>query len=157
MQKTYFDKVHTWGILWNIGALITLLGAPVIICLDLGVGPDFDAMKAVTPKLMALYWLTAIVEVITYVPLLGAGGTYLSFVTGNISNLKLPVGLKAMENAGAGIVIEENVLNEDLLYGKIKEVISNEELLQEMGDNAAKLYKPNVEQEIYNEIKSVVK
>ena len=64
---------------------------------------------------------------------------------------------KVMENAGAGIVIEENILNEDLLYDKIKEVVKDEKLLSLMGDNAAKLYKPNVEQEIYNEIKSVVK
>ncbi len=64
---------------------------------------------------------------------------------------------KSMENAGAGIVIEENILNEDILYGKIKEVISKEKLLKTMGENAAKLYRPNVEQEIYNEIKSVVK
>lgn len=64
---------------------------------------------------------------------------------------------KAMENAGAGIVIEENILNEDVLYDKIKEVIHDDSLLVTMGDNAAKLYKPNVEQEIYNEIKSVVK
>ena len=64
---------------------------------------------------------------------------------------------KAMENAGAAIVIEENILNEDVLYDKIKEVISKEKLLKTMGDNAAKLYRPNVEQEIYNEIKLVVK
>ena len=64
---------------------------------------------------------------------------------------------KAMENVGAGIVIEENVLNEDLLYGKIKEVIVDEKLLCSMGDNAAKLYRPNVELVIYDEIKSVVK
>jgi len=64
---------------------------------------------------------------------------------------------KAMENAGAGIVIEENVLNADILYDKINEVISNDKLLEEMGDNAAKLYKPNVEQEIYDEIKLVIK
>ncbi len=64
---------------------------------------------------------------------------------------------KAMENAGAGIVIEENLLNEDLLYDKIKDVITKDKLLATMGDNAAKLYKPNVEQVIYEEIKSVVK
>ena len=64
---------------------------------------------------------------------------------------------RAMENAGAGIVIEENLLNEDLLYDKIKEVVGKEKLLATMGDNAAKLYKPNVEQVIYEEIKSVVK
>ena len=107
MQKTYFDKVHKWGILWNIGALLTLLCVPIIICIDLGVWPELGALKVVMPKLMTLYWLTAIVEVITYVPLLGAGGTYLSFVTGNISNLKLPCGLKAMENAKVRANTEE--------------------------------------------------
>lgn len=64
---------------------------------------------------------------------------------------------KAMENAKAGIVIEENVLNEEVLYGKIKEMISSDEILTTMGDNAAKLYRPNIEEDIYNEIKLVIK
>lgn len=64
---------------------------------------------------------------------------------------------KVVENSGAGIVIEENVLNEDILYDKILNVISNNDLLKTMGANAAKLYKPAVEQEIYREIKSVIK
>lgn len=107
MQKTYFDKVHRWGILWDIAAILVLLSVPIVICLDLGVWPQTSALAAVMPKLMGLYWVTAIVEVITYVPLLGAGGAYLSFVTGNISNLKLPVGLKAMENAKVRANTEE--------------------------------------------------
>lgn len=64
---------------------------------------------------------------------------------------------KALENVGAGIVIEENMLNEQLLYDKINTVIFDDKKLAELGNNAAKLYKPNVEQEIYNQIKSVVK
>lgn len=107
MQKSYMDKVHKWGILWDIGAVLVLLGVPVIICINIGAWPDAGALKVVMPKLMGLYWVTAIVEVITYVPLLGAGGTYLSFVTGNISNLKLPCGLKAMENAKVRANTEE--------------------------------------------------
>ena len=107
MQKSYFDKIHKWGILWDIGAIIVLLCVPVIICFDIGAWPDSGALKVVMPKLMGLYWVTAIVEVITYVPLLGAGGAYLSFVTGNISNLKLPCGLKAMENAKVRANTEE--------------------------------------------------
>ena len=39
--------------------------------------------------------------------LLGAGGAYLSFVTGNISNLKLPVALNALEQAEVNINSEE--------------------------------------------------
>lgn len=107
MQKDYFDKVHRWGILWNIGALVTLLCIPVAICSYLSAWPELDALLSIMPKLMGLYWLTAIVEVITYVPLLGPGGAYLSFVTGNITNLKLPCGLKAMEQAKVRANTEE--------------------------------------------------
>ena len=99
MQKTYFDKVHRWGILWNIGALLMLLSIPVAISTYFGAWPELSVLWSVLSKLMLLYWVTAVIEVITYVPMLGAGGTYLSFVTGNITNLKLPVGLAAMENA----------------------------------------------------------
>ena len=54
-----------------------------------------------------MYWAVAVVETFTYVPMLGAGGSYLSFVTGNISNLKLPVALNALEQADANIRTEE--------------------------------------------------
>lgn len=107
MQKNYFDRVHRWGILWNIGALLALLCIPVAICLHFNVWPEGEALLKIMPKLMGLYWVTAIVEVITYVPLLGPGGAYLSFVTGNISNLKLPCGLKAMQQAKVRANTEE--------------------------------------------------
>ena len=54
-----------------------------------------------------MYWAVGIVEIFTYVPMLGAGGSYLSFVTGNISNLKLPCALDAMERAGVKSNSEE--------------------------------------------------
>ncbi len=107
MQKDYFDRVHRWGILWNFGAILILLCVPVAICVHFGVWPEGSALLSIMPKLMGLYWVTAIVEVITYVPLLGPGGAYLSFVTGNISNLKLPCGLKAMQQAKVRANTEE--------------------------------------------------
>ena len=107
MQKNYFDKVHRWGILWNIGALLMLLAIPVSISLYFKSWPTLQVLWSVLSKLMLLYWVTAVIEVITYVPMLGAGGTYLSFVTGNISNLKLPVSLDAMEKAGVKSNSEE--------------------------------------------------
>lgn len=107
MQKDYFDRVHRWGILWNFGAILILLCVPIAICVHFGVWPEGSALVSIMPKLMGLYWVTAIVEVITYVPLLGPGGAYLSFVTGNISNLKLPCGLKAMQQAKVRANTEE--------------------------------------------------
>ncbi|MBQ2774624.1 MAG: hypothetical protein IJF40_01880 [Clostridia bacterium] len=117
MQKNYFDKVHRWGIIWNIGALIMLLCIPVAISVHVNAWPEGAALLQVMPKLMALYWVTAVIEVITYVPMLGAGGTYLSFVTGNISNLKLPCGLTAMENAKVRANTEEGEVISTIAIG----------------------------------------
>ena len=117
MQKNYFDKVHRWGILWNIGALLMLLSIPVAISIYFNVWPEISVLWNVLSKLMLLYWVTAVIEVITYVPMLGAGGTYLSFVTGNITNLKLPVGLAAMENAKVRANTEEGEVVSTIAIG----------------------------------------
>lgn len=117
MQKNYFDRVHRWGILWNIGALLMLLSIPVSISLYFGAWPEIKVLWSVLSKLMLLYWVTAVIEVITYVPMLGAGGTYLSFVTGNITNLKLPVGLAAMENAKVRANTEEGEVISTIAIG----------------------------------------
>lgn len=99
MQKNYMDKVHTWGIFWDIGAILVLLAVPVTISGYLGVFPQMQSLGSILLRIMPLYVATGVIEVFTFVPMLGAGGSYLSFVTGNISNLKLPCGLTAMESA----------------------------------------------------------
>ena len=105
--SSYINKVHVWGRLWTFGALLTLLSVPAAICLHLGVWPEMSMMMKAIIKVVPLYWGTSVIEVITFIPMLGAGGSYLSFVTGNIANLKLPCGLNAMENAGVRANSEE--------------------------------------------------
>lgn len=116
-ERSYFDQVHTWGRLWSVGALLMLLSVPTLICLHLGVWPPakqvFQALLHVVP----LYWGTAVIEVLTYTPMLGAGGTYQSFVTGNITNLKLPCGLNAMENAKVKANSEEGEVISTIAIG----------------------------------------
>lgn len=107
MNKNYMDRVHTWGIFWDIGALLVLLAVPVTISSYLGVFPQLQSLGSILVRIMPLYVATGIIEVFTFVPMLGAGGSYLSFVTGNISNLKLPCGLTAMENAKVRANTEE--------------------------------------------------
>ncbi|MBQ7688537.1 MAG: hypothetical protein IJT27_04925 [Clostridia bacterium] len=98
-ERTYYDKVHIWGRLWTVGALLVLLSVPSAICLHLNVWPQMHDVFAALKTVIPLYWGTAVIEVLTYTPMLGAGATYLSFVTGNIVNLKMPCSLNAMENA----------------------------------------------------------
>lgn len=98
-EKTYIDKVHTWGRIWTVGALLVLLSLPFGFSAYYNAWPEAQTVFKALTKVILIYWTTAVIEVITYTPMLGAGGTYLSFVTGNITNLKLPCGLNAMEKA----------------------------------------------------------
>ena len=50
-------------------------------------------------KVIPIFWTSAVLEIIVYAPMLGTGATYLSFVTGNITNLKLPCVLNSRELA----------------------------------------------------------
>ena len=104
---TYMDSVHRDGRIWNISMMIILLMFPVAVWLIFGEGPDWQGVGLGLLATAPMYWAVGAVEVITFIPMLGAGGSYLSFVTGNISNLKLPCAINALENAKADPKSEE--------------------------------------------------
>lgn len=95
----YLNKTHTYGRLWMVITLLVFLSVPCLICWHLGVSPKLGMIGKGLASVALLFYPTAVIEVLTYSPLLGTGGTYLGFVTGNITNLKMPVALSAMENA----------------------------------------------------------
>ena len=106
-ERPYLDKVHTWGRISSLTTLCVMLMFPSAICLYLNVWPQFHDVFNGLIKIIPLFWTTGVIEVVSYTPVLGAGGTYLSFVTGNITNLKLPCGLNAMESANVKANSEE--------------------------------------------------
>ncbi|WP_178668508.1 hypothetical protein [uncultured Eubacterium sp.] len=99
MNSKYIDKTHTYGRVWILVTLALFLSIPALICYHLNVFPKAEMVFKGLATVAVVFYPTAILEVLTYTPLLGTGGTYLGFVTGNITNLKLPVALSAMENA----------------------------------------------------------
>lgn len=101
MKKTasYIDSVHRAGRIWNIGVMLILFMFPIATALIFSAAPDWHGLLMGLIATAPMYWAVGVVETITYVPMLGAGGSYLSFVTGNIANLKLPVALNALEQA----------------------------------------------------------
>ncbi len=109
MKKTmsYMDSVHHYGRIWGIIVGIVLLLFPIALSLIFGVFPNWSVLLKGVIATAPMYWAVGIVEIFTYVPMLGAGGTYLSFITGNISNLKLPCAIDAMERAGVKASDEE--------------------------------------------------
>ena len=96
-NMSYIDSVHRDGRIWNIGVMILLMAFPVTVALIFGAAPDWGALLKGLIATAPMYWVVGVIETVTYVPMLGAGGSYLSFVTGNISNLKLPCAINALE------------------------------------------------------------
>ena len=87
--------------------MVLLLLFPVVVGIVFQAWPDWKGLGLGLLGTAPMYWAVGVVEVITFIPMLGAGGSYLSFVTGNISNLKLPCAINALENAGVSAKTEE--------------------------------------------------
>ena len=106
-KLSYIDSVHRDGRIWNFTVMILLMAYPLTVAFLFGAAPDWKALIVGLIATAPMYWAVGVIETITFVPMLGAGGSYLSFVTGNISNLKLPCAVDAMERAGVKATSEE--------------------------------------------------
>ncbi len=109
-EYSYMDSVHRDGRIWNLSVMVIIMAFPVIVGVIFSAMPDWAAVGKGLLATAPMYWAVGIIETITYIPMLGAGGSYLSFVTGNISNLKLPCALNALENAEVKAQSEEGEL-----------------------------------------------
>ena len=107
---SYMDSVHRDGRIWNLTVMVILMAFPVAVGLIFSAMPDWAAVGKGLIATAPMYWAVGVIETVTYIPMLGAGGSYLSFVTGNISNLKLPCALNALENAEVKAQSEEGEL-----------------------------------------------
>ena len=104
---SYIDSVHRDGRIWNIAVMLLLMAFPLTVAFLFGASPDWGALAVGLIATAPMYWAVGVIETVTFVPMLGAGGSYLSFVTGNISNLKLPCALNALEQNGVSASSEE--------------------------------------------------
>ena len=109
-ELSYIDSVHRAGRIWNLSMMVLLLAFPVTVAVMFGAAPDWKALGLGLLATAPMYWAVGAIETITFVPMLGAGGSYLSFVTGNISNLKLPCAINALEQNGVSANSEEGEL-----------------------------------------------
>lgn len=106
--RTYDDNSHTLGRISMISILILLLCVPLAFSIRYNVFPDIKSLDiSQVVAAFVMFYATGIIETFAYTPLLGTSGMYLSFVTGNISNLKLPCAIAAMSKADVKSGTEE--------------------------------------------------
>lgn len=98
-MSDYMKKIDFYGKIWVWTAVVVVLLVPIAICLYYDAWPQGTAVLKGLLGVAPIYWTVGVIEVITYTPMLGTAGTYLAFVTGNLTSLKAPSALNAMESA----------------------------------------------------------
>ena len=104
-----FNKgLHRIGKLTMLLGIIALVSVPFIVAAIFGVSIDGKGFLAGIAKVAIVYIPVAIVEFLVYAPMLGAGGSYISFITGNVTNMKIPCAMNARDIAGTEVGTPEN-------------------------------------------------
>ena len=98
--KEFNDGLHKIGRTMLIVGVIFLVGVPFVIGAINGVTPDWGGFLRGFANVGLIYIPVAIVEFLVYAPMLGVGGSYLSFITGNVTNMKIPCVMNAKDIAG---------------------------------------------------------
>lgn len=106
-MSNYMRDTDRYGKIWVWTAVVLVLMVPMAICVRYNAWPQLTAVLKGLLGVAPIYWTVGVIEVLTYSPMLGTGGTYLAFVTGNLTSLKAPSALNAMENAGVKASSEE--------------------------------------------------
>lgn len=112
MNNESFEKynagTHILGRVFSVITLVLLVGAPFMIGLFLGSMPDLPAVGKGFLSVGIIWFVSSIVEFLVYTPMLGAGGGYLAFITGNLINMKIPCAINARDQVGAKSGTPEN-------------------------------------------------
>lgn len=104
----YNKRTHVIGRISSAIVLIMLVGAPFLIGKILGAMPDIGAAGKAFLSVGLVWTVSSVVEFLVYTPMLGAGGGYLAFITGNLINMKIPCAVNARDIVGAKTGTPEN-------------------------------------------------
>ena len=98
--REFNDGLHRLGRIMLIVATILLVAVPFVVGAINGVMPEGKGFLSGFARVAVIYIPVSIVEFLVYTPMLGAGGSYLTFLTGNVTNMKIPCVMNACDIAG---------------------------------------------------------
>ena len=104
----YERGTHRLGRLVSLITLVLLVGAPFLMGGVLGAMPDLAAVGRGFLAVGLVWTASSVVEFLVYTPMLGSGGSYLAFITGNLINMKIPCAVNARDLAGVKAGTKEN-------------------------------------------------
>lgn len=106
--ERYNQRTHLIGRAVSVITLILLIGAPFVLGVILEAMPDVGAVAKGFVSVGLVWMVSGVAEYLIYTPMLGAGGGYLAFITGNLINMKIPCAISARDMVGAKTGTPEN-------------------------------------------------
>ena len=111
-RKAYLEqfnrRTHVLGRIVSAITLVLLVGAPFLIGTFLGAMPDMGAVAKGFLSVGLVWTVSSVAEFLIYTPMLGTGGGYLAFITGNLINMKIPCAVNARDIVGTKTGTAEN-------------------------------------------------
>ena len=104
----YINRTHMLGRVCSAVTVILLVGAPFLMGLVVGAVPDLGAVARGFLSVGLVWTVSSVVEFLVYTPMLGSGGSYLAFITGNLINMKIPCAIIAKDIVDAKTGTAEN-------------------------------------------------
>ena len=106
--EDFNNGLHRLGRITLIAGIIVLMAVPFAFGVIVGVMPDMPAFVKGWINVAVVYFPVSVVEFLVYAPMLGAGGSYLAFITGNVTNMKIPCAMNARDIAKTEVGTPEN-------------------------------------------------
>ncbi len=99
-MSSFEIKMHRDGRIYGWAMLLAICAFPLFASIKYDIWPNFGA---IWPGVLTMWILMAsyvLSEMIAFPPILGPGSLYLTYITGNLQNQKIPCALSAMSIAG---------------------------------------------------------
>ena len=93
--EEFNNSLHRIGRITMILMIGLLLMVPITFGMLNDLSPNWSGFVNGIIKVAIIYYPTSIVEFLIYTPMLGVGGSYLSFITGNVTNMRIPCAMNA--------------------------------------------------------------
>lgn len=106
--EQFNNGLHRLGRITMLSTMIILTIVPFVMGALFDVSPDMQAFLRGYAKVAVVYLPVSLVEFLVYAPMLGSGGSYLSFIAGNVTNMKIPCAMNSRDIAGTEVGTPEN-------------------------------------------------
>ena len=99
-DNSFYNKIHRLGRITVVCALISFMAVPFGLAATNGISMNIPEILKNAIPLLLTFSISGICENLSFMPIIGSGALYMSCVTGNVSNMKVPAAVNAMEVAG---------------------------------------------------------